>query len=95
MKICTDAHGITIRSLLSLLTRTAYNAQSFISYLVTGFLLLQVFPVHSPEATTEIVVWKRYKDFNKLHKTLSLLHKNLHRPGIFPDFPKPRIFGRS
>ena len=55
--------------------------------------MFQVFPVHSPEATTEIVVWKRYKDFNKLHKTLSLLHKNLHRPGVFPDFPKPRLFG--
>ena len=55
--------------------------------------MFQVFPVHSPEATTEIVVWKRYKDFNKLHKNLSLLHKNLHRPGVFPDFPKPRLFG--
>ncbi|KAF6025374.1 RPS6KC1 [Bugula neritina] len=54
----------------------------------------KVFPVHSPEITTETIVWKRYKDFNKLHKTLSVLHQNLHRPGVFPGFPKPRLFGR-
>ncbi|XP_067941983.1 ribosomal protein S6 kinase-like 1 isoform X2 [Watersipora subatra] len=54
----------------------------------------KVFPVHSPEATTEIIVWKRYKDFLKLHKTLYLVHRNLHRPQAFPGFPKPQIFGR-
>nr|XP_027309516.2 ribosomal protein S6 kinase delta-1 isoform X4 [Anas platyrhynchos] len=43
----------------------------------------------------EIVVWKRYSDFKKLHKDLWQIHKNLCRhTELFPPFAKAIVFGR-
>ncbi|XP_031408221.1 ribosomal protein S6 kinase delta-1 [Meleagris gallopavo] len=43
----------------------------------------------------EIVVWKRYSDFKKLHKDLWQIHKNLYRhTELFPPFAKAIVFGR-
>ncbi|XP_041030534.1 ribosomal protein S6 kinase delta-1 isoform X1 [Carcharodon carcharias] len=49
----------------------------------------------NPEEVQEIVVWKRYSDFKKLHKELWQLHKSLYRhPELFPPFAKGKVFGR-
>ncbi|EOB04940.1 Ribosomal protein S6 kinase delta-1, partial [Anas platyrhynchos] len=43
----------------------------------------------------QIVVWKRYSDFKKLHKDLWQIHKNLCRhTELFPPFAKAIVFGR-
>ncbi|CAL1535697.1 unnamed protein product, partial [Lymnaea stagnalis] len=54
----------------------------------------QTFPIKSPETLTELVCWKRYNDFKTLHKSLLALHKALHRRDQFPEFAKPKLFGR-
>ncbi|XP_048456944.1 ribosomal protein S6 kinase delta-1-like [Rhincodon typus] len=47
----------------------------------------------NPEEVQEIVVWKRYSDFKKLHKELWQLHKTLYRhPELFPPFAKGKVF---
>ncbi|NXK83220.1 KS6C1 kinase, partial [Amazona guildingii] len=49
----------------------------------------------NPEDVQEIVVWKRYSDFKKLHKDLWQIHKNLCRhTELFPPFAKAILFGR-
>ncbi|NWV01594.1 KS6C1 kinase, partial [Upupa epops] len=49
----------------------------------------------NPEDVQEIVVWKRYSDFKKLHKDLWHIHKNLCRhTELFPPFAKAILFGR-
>ncbi|XP_021246061.1 ribosomal protein S6 kinase delta-1 isoform X2 [Numida meleagris] len=49
----------------------------------------------NPEDVQEIVVWKRYSDFKKLHKDLWQIHKNLCRQTeLFPPFAKAIVFGR-
>ncbi|XP_062427816.1 ribosomal protein S6 kinase delta-1 isoform X3 [Rhea pennata] len=49
----------------------------------------------NPEDVQEIVVWKRYSDFKKLHKDLWQIHKNLCRhTELFPPFAKGIVFGR-
>uniref|UniRef100_A0A8C3KR46 Ribosomal protein S6 kinase C1 n=1 Tax=Calidris pygmaea TaxID=425635 RepID=A0A8C3KR46_9CHAR len=49
----------------------------------------------NPEDVQEIVVWKRYSDFKKLHKDLWQIHKNLCRHSeLFPPFAKAIVFGR-
>ncbi|CAG0888032.1 unnamed protein product [Darwinula stevensoni] len=57
-------------------------------------VLSRVFPSMAPEAATEIITWKRYSDFKRLHKEMEVLHKALHLKGIFPQFPKKSVFGR-
>ncbi|XP_053134557.1 sorting nexin-15 isoform X2 [Hemicordylus capensis] len=48
-----------------------------------------------PEDAKEIVVWKRYSDFKKLHGELAYIHRNLFRRlEDFPSFPKAQVFGR-
>nr|XP_033811381.1 sorting nexin-15 isoform X2 [Geotrypetes seraphini] len=43
----------------------------------------------------QIVIWKRYSDFKKLHTDLSYTHRNLFRKmEVFPAFPKAQLFGR-
>lgn len=54
----------------------------------------RLFNKSSPETGTEIIVWKRYNEFKKLHKCLRAIHSNLHLLGSFPSFPKATIFGR-
>ncbi|XP_063159523.1 ribosomal protein S6 kinase delta-1 isoform X4 [Candoia aspera] len=49
----------------------------------------------NPEDVQEIVVWKRYSDFKKLHKELWQIHKHLFRhTELFPPFAKAIVFGR-
>ncbi|XP_029083517.1 ribosomal protein S6 kinase delta-1 isoform X4 [Monodon monoceros] len=49
----------------------------------------------NPEDVQEIIVWKRYSDFKKLHKELWQIHKNLFRRSeLFPPFAKGIVFGR-
>jgi len=54
----------------------------------------QVFPRNCPEAATKVVVWKRYKNFLKLHSDLKQRHEDLHLKVPFPPFPKAKFFGR-
>ncbi|XP_027466587.1 ribosomal protein S6 kinase delta-1 isoform X3 [Zalophus californianus] len=49
----------------------------------------------NPEDVQEIIVWKRYSDFKKLHRELWQIHKNLFRHSeLFPPFAKGIVFGR-
>ncbi|XP_043911442.1 ribosomal protein S6 kinase delta-1 isoform X2 [Protopterus annectens] len=49
----------------------------------------------NPEDIQELVIWKRYSDFKKLHKDLWQIHKNLCRQTeLFPPFAKGKVFGR-
>nr|XP_020443572.1 ribosomal protein S6 kinase delta-1 [Monopterus albus] len=49
----------------------------------------------NPEDVQEIVVWKRYSDFRKLHHNLWQLHKNVcSQSELFPPFAKAKVFGR-
>ncbi|XP_029449078.1 ribosomal protein S6 kinase delta-1 isoform X2 [Rhinatrema bivittatum] len=49
----------------------------------------------NPEDVQEVVVWKRYSDFKKLHKELWQIHKSLYRhTELFPPFAKAKVFGR-
>ncbi|XP_033733841.1 LOW QUALITY PROTEIN: ribosomal protein S6 kinase delta-1-like [Pecten maximus] len=54
----------------------------------------KVFQIHSPESLTEILIWKRYNDFKNLFRVMLALHKALHRKEEFPQFAKPKLFGR-
>ncbi|XP_035683303.1 sorting nexin-15-like [Branchiostoma floridae] len=55
---------------------------------------LKTFPRGKAEADSEVVVWRRYNDFKKLHKALSARYKHLARSEPFPAFAKAKIFGR-
>ncbi|XP_070622191.1 sorting nexin-15 [Erythrolamprus reginae] len=49
----------------------------------------------NPDDTKEIIVWKRYSDFKKLHADLAYTHRNLfRRMEDFPAFPRAQVFGR-
>ncbi|KAM3824530.1 sorting nexin-15 isoform 1-T1 [Vipera latastei] len=49
----------------------------------------------NPDDIKEIVVWKRYSDFKKLHADLAYTHRNLfRRMEDFPAFPPAQVFGR-
>lgn len=44
--------------------------------------------------TLQVVVWKRYSDFRKLHGDLAYTHRNLFRRlEEFPAFPRAQVFG--
>ncbi|XP_063294339.1 sorting nexin-15 isoform X2 [Pelobates fuscus] len=48
-----------------------------------------------PQDVKEVVVWKRYSDFKKLHGELLYTHRNLfQRTQEFPPFPRAQVFGR-
>ncbi|XP_072365024.1 ribosomal protein S6 kinase delta-1 [Scyliorhinus torazame] len=67
------------------------HRKGFTVYKVTA----RVVSRRNPEEVQEIVVWKRYSDFKKLHKELWQLHKTLYRhPELFPPFAKGKVFGR-
>ncbi|KAK3592556.1 hypothetical protein CHS0354_005618 [Potamilus streckersoni] len=66
------------------------HQKGFTVYKVTS----KVFPVSAPESLTEYVVWKRYNDFKHLYKSMTGIHKALHRRELFPPFAKPKLFGR-
>ena len=52
---------------------------------LSGHMIYQVtswlFPMGFPEASTKLVTNKRFSDFQKLHKALNQIHKNLHLTG--------------
>ncbi|XP_067680565.1 ribosomal protein S6 kinase delta-1-like [Haliotis asinina] len=66
------------------------HPKGFTVYKVT----CKVFPISCPECLKETIIWKRYNDFKQLHKAMSSLHKALHRREEFPQFAKPKLFGR-
>ncbi|NWV82302.1 KS6C1 kinase, partial [Dasyornis broadbenti] len=60
-----------------------------------GHTVYKIVSRKNPEDVQEIVVWKRYSDFKKLHKDLWQIHKNLCRhTELFPPFAKAIVFGR-
>ncbi|XP_046571103.1 ribosomal protein S6 kinase delta-1-like [Haliotis rubra] len=66
------------------------HPKGFTVYKVT----CKVFPISCPECLKETIIWKRYNDFKQLHKAMFNLHKALHRREEFPQFAKPKLFGR-
>lgn len=57
--------------------------------------LSQFISKKDPEDIKEVVVWKRYSDFRKLHGDLAYTHRNLFRRlEEFPAFPRAQVFGR-
>lgn len=69
---------------------TAKHKNGFTIYKITSVL----FPLESPEASTVVSVWKRYRDIQKLHKSMRSLHAGLHLRGTFPALPKYSYFKR-
>ncbi|XP_076971898.1 sorting nexin-15 isoform X2 [Tamandua tetradactyla] len=56
---------------------------------------MQFISKKDPEDVKEVVVWKRYSDFRKLHGDLAYTHRNLFRRlEEFPSFPRAQVFGR-
>uniref|UniRef100_A0A8C6RGI1 Sorting nexin 15 n=1 Tax=Nannospalax galili TaxID=1026970 RepID=A0A8C6RGI1_NANGA len=56
---------------------------------------MQFISKKDPEDIKEVVVWKRYSDFRKLHGDLAYTHRNLFRRlEEFPAFPRAQVFGR-
>ncbi|KAG1665346.1 Ribosomal protein S6 kinase delta-1 [Nymphon striatum] len=49
---------------------------------------------HTAATISEVVIWKRYNDFKKLHKMMLSLHQGLYMKGKFPIFAKAKLFGR-
>ncbi|KAM3918099.1 sorting nexin-15 [Leptodactylus fuscus] len=72
-------------------TETRTNPKGFTEYKVTAEFISK----KNPQDVKEIVVWKRYSDFKKLHGELSYTHRNLfQRTQEFPPFPRAQVFGR-
>ncbi|KAM9302181.1 sorting nexin-15 [Gastrophryne carolinensis] len=72
-------------------TDTRTNPKGFTEYKVTA----EFIPKKDPQDVKEVVVWKRYSDFKKLHGELSYTHRNLfQRTQEFPPFPRAQVFGR-
>ncbi|XP_042867899.1 ribosomal protein S6 kinase delta-1-like isoform X2 [Penaeus japonicus] len=63
-----------------------------------GYTIYQVkstvFLRSSPEASTSVVVWRRYSEFRRLHKAIGELHHKLSLPGQLPPFPRATILNR-
>ncbi|KAM3930038.1 ribosomal protein S6 kinase delta-1 [Leptodactylus fuscus] len=67
------------------------HQKGFTIYKVTARIVSR----KNPEDVQEIVTWKRYSDFKKLHRDLWQIHKNLFRQTeLFPPFAKAKLFGR-
>ncbi|XP_068089051.1 ribosomal protein S6 kinase delta-1 isoform X2 [Hyperolius riggenbachi] len=67
------------------------HRKGFTIYKVTARIVSR----KNPEDVQEIVTWKRYSDFKKLHRDLWQIHKNLFRQTeLFPPFAKAKLFGR-
>lgn len=72
-------------------TETRTNPKGFTEYKVIAEFISK----KNPQDVKEIVVWKRYSDFKKLHGELSYTHRNLfQRTQEFPPFPRAQVFGR-
>ena len=66
------------------------HEKGHMTYEVTSWL----FPMGFPEASTKLVTKKRFSDFQKLHKSLSHIHKSLYLSGTMPILPKTHFFNR-
>ncbi|KAM4771815.1 ribosomal protein S6 kinase delta-1 [Rhinophrynus dorsalis] len=67
------------------------HQRGFTIYKVTARIVSR----KNPEDVQEIVTWKRYSDFKKLHRDLWQIHKDLFRQTeLFPPFAKAKLFGR-
>ncbi|XP_040826914.1 sorting nexin-15 isoform X2 [Ochotona curzoniae] len=67
------------------------HPKGYTEYKVTA----QFISKKDPEDIKELVVWKRYSDFRKLHSDLAYTHRNLFRRlEEFPAFPPAQVFGR-
>ncbi|XP_015680828.1 sorting nexin-15 [Protobothrops mucrosquamatus] len=67
------------------------HPKGYTEYKVTAKFVSKV----NPDDIKEIVVWKRYSDFKKLHADLAYTHRNLfRRMEDFPAFPRAQVFGR-
>jgi len=53
------------------------------------------FPVEHPHQATTISTWKRFSQFQSLHKHLSTVHKQLYLHGVFPVIPATQYFNRK
>ncbi|XP_061461621.1 sorting nexin-15 isoform X2 [Rhineura floridana] len=72
-------------------TEPRSHPKGYTEYKVTAKFVSRV----NPEDVKEIVVWRRYSDFKKLHGDLAYTHRNLFRRlEDFPSFPKAQVFGR-
>ncbi|XP_069821614.1 sorting nexin-15 [Dendropsophus ebraccatus] len=72
-------------------TETRTNPKGFTEYKVIAEFISK----KNPQDAKEIVVWKRYSDFKKLHGELLYTHRNLfQRTQEFPPFPRAQVFGR-
>ncbi|KAL7978354.1 hypothetical protein Chor_014893 [Crotalus horridus] len=66
------------------------HPKGYTEYKVTAKFVSTV----NPDDIKEIVVWKRYSDFKKLHADLAYTHRNLfRRMEDFPAFPRAQVFG--
>ncbi|XP_014324690.1 ribosomal protein S6 kinase delta-1 [Xiphophorus maculatus] len=67
------------------------HQKGYTLYKVTARLISR----KNPEDVQEIIVWKRYSDFRKLHQNLWQLYKNVcSHSELFPPFAKAKVFGR-
>ncbi|XP_057362902.1 sorting nexin-15 isoform X3 [Manis pentadactyla] len=67
------------------------HPKGYTEYKVTA----QFISKRDPEDVKEVVVWKRYSDFRKLHGDLAYTHRNLFRRlEEFPAFPRAQVFGK-
>ncbi|XP_019500732.1 PREDICTED: sorting nexin-15 [Hipposideros armiger] len=65
------------------------HPKGYTEYKVTA----QFISKRDPEDVKEVVVWKRYSDFRKLHGDLAYTHRNLFRRlEEFPAFPRAQVF---
>ncbi|XP_027712147.1 sorting nexin-15 [Vombatus ursinus] len=70
-------------------TRT--HPKGYTEYKVTAQFISKT----NQEDVKEVVVWKRYSDFRRLHGDLAYTHRNLFRRlEEFPAFPRAQVFGR-
>nr|KAF6269871.1 sorting nexin 15 [Pipistrellus kuhlii] len=68
------------------------HPKGYTEYKVTA----QFISKRDPEDVKEVVVWKRYSDFRKLHGDLAYTHRNLFRRlEEFPAFPRAQVFGEG
>uniref|UniRef100_A0A6I8NPH7 Sorting nexin-15 n=1 Tax=Ornithorhynchus anatinus TaxID=9258 RepID=A0A6I8NPH7_ORNAN len=67
------------------------HPKGYTEYKVTA----QFISKKNPEDIKEVVVWRRYSDFRRLHGDLAFTHRNLFRRlEEFPAFPRAQVFGR-
>ncbi|XP_053565160.1 ribosomal protein S6 kinase delta-1-like [Bombina bombina] len=67
------------------------HQKGFTIYKVTARIVSR----KNPEEVQEIIAWKRYSDFKKLHRDLWQIHNTIFRQTeLFPPFAKAKLFGR-